>query len=234
MSTRVLIVEDNPVARGFLARVVRESFTDSIEIVEAASLATARQALNGAIPSGSRLGQAASGDFAPSGFRLILCALELVDGSGLELLEQAHQDGATKIATTLYSDDDHLFPALQLGADGYLLKEDRFEVLVEELQRIVRGQPTMSPAIARRISSFFREHSPACTNSGQGQATPGALTNRDIDLLSHVAKGFTFKEIARTMGMRLNLINEQILSIYRKLAISSVGLVATVVDDRDG
>jgi two-component system nitrate/nitrite response regulator NarL len=44
---------------------------------------------------------------------------------------------------------------LQCGADGYLLKEDRFEVLVEELQKIVRGQPPLSPAIARRLLHPF-------------------------------------------------------------------------------
>jgi two-component system nitrate/nitrite response regulator NarL len=82
--------------------------------------------------------------------------LELPDGNGMELLAELAQYPATKIVTTLYSDDDHLFPALQCGADGYLLKEDRFEVLVEELQKIVRGQPPLSPAIARRLLTHFR------------------------------------------------------------------------------
>ena len=75
----------------------------------------------------------------------------------MELLAELAQYPATKIVTTLYSDDDHLFPALQCGADGYLLKEDRFEVLVEELQKIVRGQPPLSPAIARRLLTHFRQ-----------------------------------------------------------------------------
>src|SRR5690606_16321856 len=90
-------------------------------------------------------------------FKLILVDLELPDGNGMELLAELSQYPATKIVTTLYSDDDHLFPALQRGADGYLLKEDRFEVLVEELQKIVRGQPPLSPAIARRLLNHFRD-----------------------------------------------------------------------------
>ena len=77
--------------------------------------------------------------------------------------------------TTLYSDDDHLFPALQCGADGYLLKEDRFEVLVEELQKIVRGQPPLSPAIARRLLTHFRQGplGGAASNSGPGPLGAG-------------------------------------------------------------
>ena len=147
MAIRVLIVEDNPVARQFLVRVVRESFSDEILITEAADLETARRALGGGAAPRS----------PADGFRLILTDLELPDGNGLELLAELTQYPATKIVTTLYSDDEHLFPALQCGADGYLLKEDRFEVLVEELQKIVRGQPPLSPAIARRLLTHFRD-----------------------------------------------------------------------------
>jgi DNA-binding NarL/FixJ family response regulator len=243
MSTRVLIVEDNPVARSFLVRVVRESFSDPIEIVESASLASARAAMQQRLELAD-IAAAAShlpntpaqlGTGAASGYRLILCALELVDGHGLELLRELQHDGATRVATTLYSDDDHLFPALQLGADGYLLKEDRFEVVVQELQRIVRGQPTMSPAIARRILAFFRNSAaPAAGIETRLDNSTRSLSPRDTELLGHLAKGYTFKEIARLMVMRLTAINEQILAIYRKLAAASDGrVVISSGDERD-
>ena len=147
MAVKVLILEDNPVARSFLCRVVRESFSDTIAITEAGDLENARAQIN--------LAGGASGLHGVDPFKLILVDLELPDGNGMELLAELTQYPATKIVTTLYSDDDHLFPALQCGADGYLLKEDRFEVLVEELQKIVRGQPPLSPAIARTTSVPF-------------------------------------------------------------------------------
>src|SRR5450631_610227 len=149
MPIKVLIVEDNPVARSFLTRVVRESFSDALVITEAGDLETARR----------KVGSQPVGEPGVEPFKLILVDLELPDGNGMELLTELVQYPATKIVTTLYSDDDHLFPALQCGADGYLLKEDRFEVLVEELQKIVRGQPPLSPAIARRLLTHFR-HGP--------------------------------------------------------------------------
>ena len=148
MAVKVLIMEDNPVARSFLCRVVRESFSDAQQITEAGDLESARRHI--ALAGGP------TGLHGVDPFRLILVDLELPDGNGLELLAELSQYPATKIVTTLYSDDDHLFPALQRGADGYLLKEDRFEVLVEELQKIVRGQPPLSPAIARRLLTHFR------------------------------------------------------------------------------
>jgi DNA-binding NarL/FixJ family response regulator len=148
MPVKVLILEDNPGARSFLCRVVRESFSDAHHITEAGDLESARRKI--------QLAGGAQGLHGVDPFKLILVDLELPDGNGLDLLAELVQYPATKIVTTLYSDDDHLFPALQHGADGYLLKEDRFEVLVEELQKIVRGQPPLSPAIARRLLTHFR------------------------------------------------------------------------------
>lgn len=233
MTVKVLIIEDNPVARSFLCRVVRESFSDAMEITEVGDLENARRHV-------ARL--AAGGPDA--GFKLILVDLELPDGNGMEFLTELMGSPAIKIVTTLYSDDDHLFPALQCGADGYLLKEDRFEVLVEELQRIVRGQPPLSPAIARRLLSHFR---PASGDSGTMPLNSGfgtlssshapfghsrsvaldpppeweRLTPRESEVLTYLSKGFTIKEIANLMGIKWFTVNDHIKSIYKKLNVSS-------------
>ncbi|MFT3856298.1 MAG: response regulator transcription factor [Aquabacterium sp.] len=228
MAVKVLILEDNPVARGFLCRVVRESFSDVSSITEAGDLDAARRLL----------GHGAGGRAQPTEdpFQLILVDLELPDGSGLELLTELAAYPATRIVTTLYSDDDHLFPALQCGADGYLLKEDRFEVLVEELQKIVRGQPPLSPAIARRLLTHFRTGENGAgigMPASSSNATPAApsapsapmdherLTPRESEVLTYLSKGFTIKEIASLMGIKWFTVNDHIKSIYKKLNVSS-------------
>ncbi|MBS0446936.1 MAG: response regulator transcription factor [Proteobacteria bacterium] len=229
MPVKVLIVEDNPVARSFLTRVVRESFSDELMITEAGDLDTARR----------QIGPLHDGIAPVNPFKLVLVDLELPDGNGMELLAELVQYPATKIVTTLYSDDDHLFPALQCGADGYLLKEDRFEVLVEELQKIVRGQPPLSPAIARRLLTHFRQgQSGGASNSGPvpltslqssrpmplGKGAPldhERLTPRESEVLTYLSKGFTIKEIASLMGIKWFTVNDHIKSIYKKLNVSS-------------
>ena len=232
MPVKVLIVEDNPVARSFLARVVRESFSDTIVITEAGDLLSARR----------QVGATGAGRESIDPFKLVLVDLELPDGNGMELLAELAHYPATKIVTTLYSDDDHLFPALQCGADGYLLKEDRFEVLVEELQKIVRGQPPLSPAIARRLLTHFRtgalggtaanDSGPAPLSSGFQSSRPVAtgrgapldherLTPRESEVLTYLSKGFTIKEIASLMGIKWFTVNDHIKSIYKKLNVSS-------------
>jgi two-component system, NarL family, nitrate/nitrite response regulator NarL len=231
MPVKVLIVEDNPVARSFLSRVVRESFSDALVITEARDLETARR----------QIGPLRDAAQAVDPFKLILVDLELPDGNGMELLAELGAYPATKIVTTLYSDDDHLFPALQCGADGYLLKEDRFEVLVEELQKIVRGQPPLSPAIARRLLTHFRQgpNGASAPNSGpmvlasvfqssrpvpMGRGAPldhERLTPRESEVLTYLSKGFTIKEIANLMGIKWFTVNDHIKSIYKKLNVSS-------------
>jgi len=227
MAVKVLIVEDNPVARSFLCRVVRESFSDTIIITEAGDLETARRHV--AFPGGP------AGVDPAEGYKLVLVDLELPDGNGMELLAELARYPATKIVTTLYSDDDHLFPALQCGADGYLLKEDRFEVLVEELQKIVRGQPPLSPAIARRLLTHFRNGpdagmAPAPSGFQSSRPAPVAksapidherLTPRESEVLTYLSKGFTIKEIANLMGIKWFTVNDHIKSIYKKLNVSS-------------
>jgi DNA-binding NarL/FixJ family response regulator len=213
MSIRALIVEDNAVARSFLTRVVRESFSDEIRFSEACDLESARVLL------GVNAGEMARAD--ADAFRLILCDLEQPDRAGLELLAQLGDYPAIKIATTLHSDDEHLFPALLCGASGYLLKEDRFEVLVEELQRIVRGQPPLSPAMARRLLGHFRQHDSRFAPLDSDTGPIDSLNPREHEVLNFLSKGYTIKEIARHMGLKWQSVNDHIRMVYRKLALAS-------------
>jgi two-component system, NarL family, nitrate/nitrite response regulator NarL len=242
MEIKVLIVEDNPVARSFLGRVVRESFSDEIVISEAGDLESARKQVTATQMADRVSVPDTEGDPARRPFKLVLVDLELPDGNGMELLGELSGYPATKIVTTLYSDDDHLFPALQCGADGYLLKEDRFEVLVEELQKIVRGQPPLSPAIARRLLTHFRSNTigmggdstlakpaePSGFSSSRplpmGRGAPldhEKLTPRETEVLTYLSKGFTIKEIASLTGIKWFTVNDHIKSIYKKLNVSS-------------
>ena len=247
MAVKVLILEDNPVARSFLCRVVRESFSDANQITEAGDLETARRHIS--LTGGS------SGMHGTDPYKLILVDLELPDGNGMELLAELTHYPATKIVTTLYSDDEHLFPALQCGADGYLLKEDRFEVLVEELQKIVRGQPPLSPAIARRLLTHFRSGAGGGGGGSDSQAPDSGfvgtsgfstsrplpmdtapeierLTPRETEVLTYLSKGFTIKEIASLMGIKWFTVNDHIKSIYKKLNVSSRAEAAVLASKR--
>ena len=112
-------------------------------------------------------------------------------------------------------------------------------MLVEELQTIVRGQPPLSPAIARRLLSHFRlgdsgsmaldsahapgDFQPARPAAPAVYAEPDheRLTPRETEVLTYLSKGFTIKEIAGLMGIKWFTVNDHIKAIYRKLNVSS-------------
>ena len=144
--------------------------------------------------AGHRIDTAADGEQALAclqndAFEGVVLDLGLPDGSGVDVVAalRESQPEAQSVVVTIHDDDDHLFPALQCGADGYLLKEHRFELLVEELQKIVRGQPPLSPAIARRLLSHFRQGGPSeSAPSPQPSARSGvADTNSSLARCIH-------------------------------------------------
>ncbi len=209
MPVNVLIVEENPQAMAFIERVVRESFSDELNIAQAFNIDSALEAV----------GVEAHHDASAVGtpfprpdlrFDIMLIDLDLPDGNALKLLAEVASRPSRKIVTTLYADDEHLFPALLQGADGYLLKEDRFEVLIETLQKIVRGKPTLSPALARRMLAHFREDT----------HDPEVLTAIESDVLTHLSKGFTAKEIANLLKIRWVAVNEHVSAVCKKLSAS--------------
>ena len=205
MSVNVLIFEQNPQTRAFLARVVNESFSDALVLTEVGDLASAHET----IVSSMAVDEGTGDPQQP--FDILLIDLDLPDHAGLDLLVEFPTARGVKIVTSLYADDEHLFPALKLGADGYLLKEERFEALVENLQKIVRGKPPLSPALARRVLAHFQE----AGLKGDG------LSDVERDVLTHLSKGFSAKEVAGLMKLRLLAVNENIHAACRKLGESA-------------
>lgn len=208
MTLPILIVEDNPVAGAFLARVVTESFQDIQAITTAADLRSARRLLGHR--AGEQVWPLPDGNAAPfnapsnAPFRVVLIDLDLPDGSGLALLRELRHYPATCIVTTHYADDEQLLPALQAGADGYLLKEERFEVLVEELQRIVRHHPSLAPSLARQVLQFLQPSQ--------------SLSAIEADVLTQLSKGLSTKEVARQLDIKWLAVYGHIQAIYGKLS----------------
>ncbi|MBN4688526.1 response regulator transcription factor, partial [Escherichia coli] len=90
-------------------------------------------------------------------FELALIDLGLPDGSGTDVVGVLRdvQPDARSVVVTIHDDDEHLFPALQAGAFGYILKEQSRQQIAEQLQRIAQGEPPLSPSIARRVIQYF-------------------------------------------------------------------------------
>jgi DNA-binding NarL/FixJ family response regulator len=122
---------------------------------------------------------------------------------------------------TIHADDAHLFPALQAGAFGYLLKEQPQDEIVGHLLRITQGEPPLSPSIARRVLAYFQQAQAERQRLLQQMEEQVALTERESEVLQRVAKGFTLQEIASQFQLSRFTVNDYVKSIYRKLNVSS-------------
>lgn len=209
---QILLLEDLPEIRAWLRALVLQVFPGST-VVEAARVHDALQQV-----SAQR-------------FDLAMVDLGLPDGSGVKVVQalREHQPDAQSVVVTIHDDDDHLFPALQAGAYGYLLKEQPREQLMEHLQRISQGEPPLSPSIARRMISYFSAQAakPVPQQPMVDTLVPNVqLTEREREVLLRVAKGFTLPEIGVQLGLSRHTIADYVKQIYRKLNVSSRAEVA--------
>jgi len=196
----ILLLEDLPEIRTWLKALVMQVFPNA-QIVECARVHDA-------------LAQVSA-----QKFDLALIDLGLPDGSGVDVVTalRESQAEALSVIVTIHDDDDHLFPALQAGAYGYILKEQSRELITEQLQRISQGEPPLSPSIARKVIAYF-----AAQNKPQANALPHvSLTERESEVLLRVAKGFTLPEIGVQLGLSRHTIADYVKQIYRKLNVSS-------------
>lgn len=125
------------------------------------------------------------------------------------------------IVLTIYADDDKIFEAIKAGASGYLLKEDKAVNIVEAISNVVEfdGIP-MSPAIARRAMELLKE-TPKPTASLQNAAVDHQLSEREMEILKEVVKGYNHHEIAEKLFISPNTVRTHVNNIYKKLHLNS-------------
>ncbi|MBW8310992.1 MAG: response regulator transcription factor, partial [Rhizobium sp.] len=142
----------------------------------------------------------------------------LPDGSGVDLIRELAQrhPACTRVVTTLFGDDAHVFPALRAGAHGYLLKDQPADRLGAALDGIRRGEPPLSPAIAQRLlRAFGAAPEPVPPSGGE------PLTAREREVLVLVSKGCRLPELADRLQISRHTVSDHLKNIYRKLDINS-------------
>jgi DNA-binding NarL/FixJ family response regulator len=151
-------------------------------------------------------------------WRIVLIDLGLPDGSGMTLLEALHdqQPSAQSVVVTVHSDDRHLFRALAAGAQGYLLKSQPSDQLVEQLRQFNSGMPLLAPAIARRMLAHFRGRTTRHSGSDEPPLTP-----QETDILRGIGRGLKISEVAACLNLTESTVASYVKQIYRKLSISN-------------
>jgi DNA-binding NarL/FixJ family response regulator len=118
------------------------------------------------------------------------------------------------IMLTVYEDDEKIFKALCAGASGYLLKRTPPARLMESLKEVMSGGAPMSPEVARRVISLFKDVRPP-------DHADYRLTPHEVRLLKMLVEGHSYKTAAAALGCSVNTIGTHMRSVYKKLRVHS-------------
>ena len=192
MTIAVLLVDDHPVVRSGLRAVLDSA--DGLQVV----------------------GEAATGEEAivltarlhPD---VVLCDLRLglgIDGIRTTVELRALDPAPTVLILTTFDRDAEILGAMEAGAAGYLLKEAAPEAIVDGIRRAAAGDTVLTPDLASRVLKGMRSPLPR-------------LTEREIDVLRHLATGSTNKEIARALFVTEATVKSHLVHIFSKLDVDS-------------
>jgi DNA-binding NarL/FixJ family response regulator len=195
---RVLLVEDHPMFRDGLARMLET--VEDVEVV-------------GEAGTGEEAVQLAE-QLKPT---IILMDLNLPKMSGIEATKQIIQKQPTIgiLVLTMYDDDSSVFAAMRAGARGYLLKEANRNEIIRAIHAVGDGEAIFSPSIARRMMYYFE----AKSKQAQVDVFP-QLTEREREVLDHIARGENNAEIARVLGLNQKTVRNHVSNILSKLHAS--------------
>jgi DNA-binding NarL/FixJ family response regulator len=135
---------------------------------------------------------------------LTLMDLRLPDKSGIETTREIRsEDPAAKIiALTSYDGDQDIYRALEAGVRGYLLKEMLHTEIIRAIRIVHGGRRFIPQEVTQQLNGYFPEV---------------ALTPREIEVLSLVARGFGNKEVGDVLGTAPGTVKAHVQSILSKL-----------------
>ncbi|MFD4327644.1 response regulator [Nocardioides sp. NPDC058538] len=190
--TTVLLVDDHPVVRSGLRAVIEAG--DALTVVGEA--ATGEEAI------------VLAGHLRPD---VVLCDLRLgsgIDGIRTTVALRALEPAPAVLILTTFDRDAEVLGAIEAGAAGYLLKDVDPEVIVQGIRRAAAGDMVLAPDLATRVLKGMRSPLPR-------------LTDREIEVLRHLARGATNKEIARTLFVTEATVKSHLAHIFTKLDVDS-------------
>jgi DNA-binding NarL/FixJ family response regulator len=151
---------------------------------------------------------------------VLLVDIGLPDMSGLEVVRAAAErhPSCDILVVTVFGDEQTVLAALEAGARGYLLKGAATRDIKEDIHELRHGGSPLSPMIARQVLKRLQAGSAKPQPSSHDEAL---LTPRESEILKVIARGFSYAEAAKILGISVQTVQTHIKHIYRKLAVHS-------------
>lgn len=195
---RVLIVDDHPIVRQGLKRMI-ETEPDMEVCGEAATEAQARRAIR---------------ELAPD---IVIVDLALQEGDGLELVRDvhAHHPDVPMLVLSMHDETIYAERLLAEGASGYIMKQAAADQLLNALRAVLRGERYLSEQLAQTLG--VRD------GGAEGDAVDPVrrLSNRELQVLNLVGRGVSSRDIAAELGLSVKTVESHRQSIKRKLNLAT-------------
>lgn len=150
--------------------------------------------------------------------------MPLLDGAAATRRLRASHPHIQVIVLTTFDDDEHIFEGLRAGAVGYLLKDVPSQKLVEAIRTAARGESFLHPSVATRLVAEFNRLTdirpfPQQHLSASLSPLVEPLSERELEILQHLAQGASNREIANALYITEGTVKNHITNILGKLGV---------------
>lgn len=122
------------------------------------------------------------------------------------------------IMQTVFEDEARIFASLQAGAEGYILKNNSADKIIQSIREVYAGGASMTPSVALRVMRFFN----------QSKTSEYSLTQKEKEVLGLLSDGNSYKMVAAKLNISYTTVNSHIKNIYEKLHVHSLGEALSV------
>jgi NarL family two-component system response regulator YdfI len=164
---------------------------------------------------------------------VVLMDLRMPGMGGLEAIERilVQQPGMAIVILTTYNEDDLMIRGLQAGARGFLLKDTGRETLFNTIRAAARGETLLQPEVMARVMAHMSQENQAA--APPDPAGHEDLTERELEVLTAVARGERNKEIALQLGITERTVKAHLTNIYNKLGVDSRAAAVSMAMQRN-
>jgi two-component system, NarL family, response regulator LiaR len=153
---------------------------------------------------------------------VILMDLVMPRVDGIEAIRAIKQDqpDARILVLTSFGTADKIFPSLNAGASGYLLKDSDPNELLTAIHKVYSGEGWLHPAITRQVLAQLNQQA-ASQPAPRAHSPEDDLTEREVQVLRYIAQGFSNAEIARQMTVSEATVHTHVSKVLTKLNLNS-------------